>query len=380
MGRLNWPLTNHLRLQDGMDPMTNLATTTVATQALATQALAVQATPTLRGARRGALSLVILLAGTTVAAAAEPTPTPALEPEGYVRFLDGGQWNGRLQTSVIGYRDGAGRTVDLLGAVHVGDGAYYRELERRFRGYDALLYELVAPEGTVPRAGEGSGSWLSLIQRGMKNALALEFQLDAIDYSAPNFVHADLDPWTFQRLQRERGESFLNIFLRTALNQWGQQLQGRGPGSSMTTQDLVAALASEDARRSLKYLMGREMQNMEALMAGLDTEQGSVILTERNKRAIEVLERELAAGRERLGIFYGAAHLPDLHERLLAFGFELVRFEWLTAWEIGAGAPSTPAATPVQQARPGAVQGTPPEGAAAGHERPRGEPRPRARL
>ena len=38
-------------------------------------------------------------------------------------------------------------TVDLIGAVHIGDVAYYAAAQRRFEQYDALLYELVAPKG-----------------------------------------------------------------------------------------------------------------------------------------------------------------------------------------------------------------------------------------
>ncbi len=36
------------------------------------------------------------------------------------------------------------RRVDLIGAVHVAHKEYFQDLNRRFRSYDALLYELVA--------------------------------------------------------------------------------------------------------------------------------------------------------------------------------------------------------------------------------------------
>src|SRR4051794_10859212 len=35
-------------------------------------------------------------------------------------------------------------SVDLIGAVHVGDKEYYAKLNKEFKQYDALLYELVA--------------------------------------------------------------------------------------------------------------------------------------------------------------------------------------------------------------------------------------------
>jgi len=74
---------------------------------------------------------------------------------------------------------------------------------------------------------------------------------------------------------------------------------------------------------------------MERLTAGLNDEKGSVILTDRNKVALKVLARELAAGKKKLAIFYGAAHLPDLEERMIEkMGFERKATRWVTAWKL----------------------------------------------
>ena len=40
-------------------------------------------------------------------------------------------------------------SVDLISAIHIGDPSYYAELNERFRDYDVLLYELVAPQDAV---------------------------------------------------------------------------------------------------------------------------------------------------------------------------------------------------------------------------------------
>ena len=60
----------------------------------------------------------------------------------------------------------------------------------------------------------------------------------------------------------------------------------------------------------------------------------SVIISDRNDRCLQVMNRELAAGRKKLGIFYGAAHFPDMEKRLLELGFKRTDREWLTAWNI----------------------------------------------
>ena len=64
-----------------------------------------------------------------------------------------------------------------------------------------VLYELVAPEGTkIPKGGgEGSGSFVSTMQKAMKDLLQLEFQLEIVDYTRKNLVHADMSPEQFSR-------------------------------------------------------------------------------------------------------------------------------------------------------------------------------------
>ena len=37
-------------------------------------------------------------------------------------------------------------------------------------------------------------------------------------------------------------------------------------------------------------------------------------------------------GARKIGIFYGAAHLPGLHAELLKRGYRLREVRWLTAW------------------------------------------------
>jgi hypothetical protein len=64
-------------------------------------------------------------------------------------------------------------------------------------------------------------------------------------------------------------------------------------------------------------------------------EQGSVIITERNKKALGVLKKQLADGKKRIGIFYGAGHLNDMDERLRKdFGLEPASITWVTAWNL----------------------------------------------
>ena len=243
-----------------------------------------------------------------------------------------------MDTAVVSYvrADGSDSDlrVDLVGAVHVGDKSYYDELNKLFESYDAVLYELVAPEGTkIPKGGRkngGSAHPIGAMQDGLKSLLDLDHQLDCIDYSKENFIHADMSPEEFAKTMADRGESFVQMFLR---------MMGAGMAQQGGTSDaalLMALFASPDERtQRLKVEFARQMGSMEGQMAAINGETGSTIITERNRKAFEVLDRELKAGKKKIAVFYGAGHLPDMEERLLR-DFHMKRSDqkWLTAWSL----------------------------------------------
>src|SRR5205814_5647287 len=118
--------------------------------------------------------------------------------------------------------------VRLGSAVHIGEKAYYQALAQSVTGDDAVLYELVkAKDAVVPVPGvprPAGANPIGEFQSMLKDVLNLDFQLDSIDYSAKNFVHADLDADTFRKLQEERGETFEMLFIKQlmkAMNQPG---------------------------------------------------------------------------------------------------------------------------------------------------------------
>ena len=124
-----------------------------------------------------------------------------------------------LQTAIVSFAAAGDRhrgvQVDLVGAIHIADKAYYDELNRRFRGYDAVLYELVArEEANVPQPGQSPGTVVGGMQVGMKSLLGLEYQLDGIDYARKNLVHADMSPEEFAATMKSRKESFAGMFFR----------------------------------------------------------------------------------------------------------------------------------------------------------------------
>lgn len=273
----------------------------------------------------------------------DPAVGASESEDDFVRFRELGETTegrrGRLETALATYERDDGARVDLIGAVHVGDTNYYAQLQRRFATYDRLLYELIKPDDLVITPGSEAplargGGMLSALQRGLKNLLDLDFQLDAIDYRRANFVHADVSPDQFMRLQRERGESFFTLFFRLVRAELARQEAGEAdPFSGLR---LLLSLASSDRAGALKWALASELKDMERMMAGLEAgEQESVIVVARNKVALRRLREVLGRGHKRVGIFYGAAHMPDMARRLVEeFGFWRTEVVWLSAWDI----------------------------------------------
>jgi len=228
------------------------------------------------------------------------------------------------------------RYVDLVGAVHIADHDYYKGLNRRFRDYDVVLYELVAPEGAVVPLGRGADSShpLGALQNGMKNMLEVEHQLEQIDYTRPNFVHADLTPDEFMKSMEDRQEGFVQMYFKVLGASLAAQSQTDADTASADA-EIFAALFASDRPRRLKIAMAKQFEGMEQLLVGLAGPDGSTLITERNRRALDVLEEQLDGGEERLAVFYGAGHMSDMQQQLMKrFDMRPVSVEWLDAWDL----------------------------------------------
>ncbi len=298
-------------------------------------------------ARHLLAAAVIGVAGVTVVAPAPVAADVAVDlqddAERFLRYrnLRNG---GVLETSIVTYQDEQGRTVDLIGAVHVGDEVYYDLLNERFAGYDVLLYEMVKPEGVdlanPQPQGDGETPFamqlLGALQKGMQLALELEYQTDRIDYSADNFVHADLSLEEFTRLQRERGETFFDLILKQMLRDLTNPQAARQNQPQVSMFEIMDAMDAPDRSRRLKLLFARELSRMDDMTSVFSGDGGkSVILDVRNEKALEVMDEVLERGVDDVGIFYGAAHLDGMEDLLEERGFERVgEPEYLIAWDM----------------------------------------------
>jgi len=262
----------------------------------------------------------------------------AQEPTDFIRYVEDEE-SDSLQTAVVTYESPQKVRVDLVGAIHIADKPYFDTLNERFKGYDVVLYELVGPpmhqrEKAQPPKDAQNLAWVGQLQTMMKSTLKLHGQLECIDYKAKNFVHADMDMTQFTKTQEVKKESFLTLYLRAAQAQKSANDEKGVDSDAAGLVMLLKLLTSKDSSTGLKRMIAEQFDSVEDIMAGVESGGSTVLVGERNRVALEVMDRQITAGKKRLAVFYGAAHLADMEERLIKKGFKPVKTEWLKAWTL----------------------------------------------
>ena len=254
----------------------------------------------------------------------------AKEPEVATDFIrvDRSEENVLLQPALATYeKDGV--KVSLIGAVHIADKTYYTDLNKRFKTYDRVLFEMIGGDQLEKlRRQEAEGtkaeeSPLGQVYKMVSSFLALADQKNEIDYTAENFVHADLTMEEYQTLQEERGESLLGFAMEAA--------KSTNIKTQPSTMALMQAVMMGDSKKA-KLLLVDALAGGDEAMGGLAVP--TVVISDRNEKALKVLDAQILKGDKNLGIFYGAAHFPAMEGTLLKKGYQKTKQEWLTAWTV----------------------------------------------
>jgi hypothetical protein len=256
----------------------------------------------------------------------------------YIRYQPGAntQTDGALQIAVEEWATPTGTKVTLYGVVHVADEAYYQQVQRDLAEYDAVLYEGVGAtkEALSQARKKGSSSGLSSFQRGFGKLLGLQFQMEGLEYTHENLVHADMGREQFQ--QQTKGQS-LNPLDKFMSKEQQKQLE---PFIKMAGEFLNMWLESNpDMRNGWKTTLGSQMAGAD-MTQQLPPQMYQTIVIDRNQIVMDVLAEQLKGHPEKknIAIFYGAAHNPDFAQRFRKLGFTKSSVRWMTAWDIGNGA------------------------------------------
>ncbi len=268
-----------------------------------------------------AITSCLLAALATATSAQDATGEPERRP--FTRFVDEPD-GGQLETAIATYRRGD-VTVTLLASLHIADREHYEELQRRFATYDKLLYEFVTDPGLRPHPGmEFEDDWLSILMSSMGRGFSLHQQADVLDYRQANFVHADMTIEEFDAAMTRHNSSIIGEVMSNPTAEVDREAEKR-----RGRVDLVEAFRSGRGAHGMRVMGARLMATPEP-----PTRKPTVIIEGRNDKCLAVLQEQLDAGVQNIGIYYGAAHMEHMERRLLTdFGFEFVREEWITAWD-----------------------------------------------
>ncbi len=298
----------------------------------------------------GLLSILIPMARAETPAPPQPgLPLPAEPAEpapDYVRYHAAtdpaaADATDRLQTALVRFEKN-GIVVDLVAVVHLADAAYFKSLNERLKVYDVVLYEMVGGphQGTDPAgtsAAEEEVGAVRQLQKMAKSFLGLQYQLEGIDYTAPNFVHADVAWDEMGELMSSRDESLMTLFTRAS--EMAKQGGVAGvPTDAAETEVMMKrifqSIMSGDSG-GLKRTVAPFLSEAESFITQIEGDQGSVLVSERNRVVMEKLAKlQQDRGRGSYTIFYGAGHMPDFEKRLLEQGFRKSDPIWLDAWSM----------------------------------------------
>ena len=264
-------------------------------------------------------------------AAAQPTT------ESFIRIQrDENREPVALQTAIARYvpAGSAGAEIDLIAAVHIGEQGYFRRLNKKFEKYAVVLYELVAPEGTRPSRGEErkSDNPLAMLQLGMKMLLRLEHQLEVVDYDKANFIHADLSLDGLRKAMKDRGEDEMTVVLKVFAELMQKMRENADkPGPQTPDINLLELLLNPS---KLKRTFAEQLVEAGG-DAGFGRTINQLLIEDRNKACMSILKQQLVAGKKKIAIFYGAAHMPDFDKRLKEeVGLKRTTSEWIDAWSL----------------------------------------------
>src|SRR3989344_1430317 len=243
-----------------------------------------------------------------------------------------------MQTAIVRYaQDGkTDVSVDLVSVVHIADRRYYKQLDLKFKEYDCVLYELVAPKGTIPQPGQKSDNPLAMVQKIMMLLLQLDHQIECVDYTPNNFVHADMSPKEMQEAMKKRGETPLTLFLSIVLDMLRKQnMEDNAPQEPAEGFDPFELISDPYGPWKMKVTMANQMADQVNSGSGLGQTIEALLIDDRNEKCMKVLDEQIKAGKRRIAIFYGAAHNPDFETRLQkTYGMKPMKTEWLDAWDL----------------------------------------------
>jgi len=118
-------------------------------------------------------------------------------------------------------------------------------------------------------------------------------------------------------------------------NQPQQKSPAANAPGSLEDLDIFSLILDQEGPKKLKRMLAEQLANVESPVSGLGPTLSNILIADRNEAAMKVFQKELAQGKKKIAIFYGAGHMPDFEKRLrLDFDLEKKNVQWLEAWDL----------------------------------------------
>jgi hypothetical protein len=220
------------------------------------------------------------------------------------------------------------------------------------RSDDAASYTLVSFAADGAAGGDGAAADLDLadehppdpmseshddsLQSQLADALDLQFQLDAIDYSHANWRCSDMAIDEVGREMAQRGLDFGPMGGTLAGTSFPARIIKMMLGLMRFADSLMDGAIADTFKVVMIEMLGDE-QFIEKGLGQLGQGFTEVIVEQRNQVAVDdlktIIEREPEV--KSVAILYGAAHMDDLGRRLVEqLGYEPRESHWLKAIEV----------------------------------------------
>ena len=286
------------------------------------------------------LVIELILFGFASALFSEPAVLPNdIAPSPYMRVRYSDESLAELQICLrkLAAVEGDQPVIWLIGVSHIGDRAYYEQLQQVLDSCDLVFYEGV---GDSPRLMQQAGVEAPpSLQGDLADALGLVFQLKAIDYKRPHFRNSDVSMAALQQLMAQaEAESSDGKQASKELNQLISLMQGDSAWSGLVDGLMQQLKRAPEIKNATKLMFIEMLGNIKGDL-GADQmppemqKLMELLIDHRNMIVLEDIQRALRKAKppKTIGVFYGAAHMHDLEERVSVLGYRVEENRWLGA-------------------------------------------------
>lgn len=258
----------------------------------------------------------------------------------------------------------------LVAVTHIGESNYYSEIQQHLDSMNLVLFEGIKMSGKIGQAKPAKSNSKSKfneaklqnsveqnnsdnlsskvtdsIQSKLARSLGLAFQLEAIDYSKPNFENCDMDIAQLEKIFSKKEVATEGKYSEAG-QEW-EKLKGLYLGDSFASviADLLLKFVGSSPRMSalMKIVFIETLSKIEGDLEQWEGMPDSmrellkVLIKERNNVIIARLREVLPKLKKQdsVALFYGAAHMYDLEARVCKeFGYKPSETIWFKAFSV----------------------------------------------